>query len=340
MKSRVTHLTYLQNCLSLNDCKINKMSEKHRFSDISGESPLYQIFISVMIILCIGFFLTIIFIAAGTLIIGANLNVLTKTSASFTDNDIVFIRYALIIQDISFLLIPAIVIMSMINQPGTRLKDFKVPEFKEIILVIILTLCLLPVTSFTGQINSAIHLPAWLSGIENWMREKEESADNIIDSIVVSDTFWIMSLNLIIIGLIPAITEEMIFRGVFQKIFSRLFRSGHLAIWITAFIFSAIHFQFLGFIPRFILGLIFGYLFFWGGTLWLPIISHFVNNAFPVILTYVQGIEKTNASPDIPLWKQAVALPIPIMIISIILFYFRKKNLNPFTTKEHEGNTK
>jgi hypothetical protein len=307
------------------------MSEKHRFLDISGEPPLFQMFISIMTILGIGFILTIILIAAGTLIIGANLNVLTKSAALLTDNDIIFIRYALIIQDISFLFIPAILIMSMIKKPGTRLNDFKVPEFKEIILVIILTLCLFPITSFTGQINSAIHLPSWLSGVENWMREKEESADNLIDSIVVSDTFWIMSLNLIIIGLIPPITEEMIFRGVFQKIFSKLFRSGHLAIWVTAFIFSAIHLQFLGFIPRFILGLIFGYLFLWGGTLWLPIISHFVNNAFPVIMTYIQGIEKANASPDIPLWKQAVALPIPVVVIFVILFYFRNKN--PLTTE-------
>ena len=336
MKCRSMHSTSLQNCLSLSDCKINKMSEKQRFSDLSGESPLFQIFISIMIIISVGFVLTIIFISAGTLIIGANLNILTKPAELLTKNDIVFIRYALVIQDISFLFVPAIIIMSMINQPGTRLNDFKAPEFKEIILVIILTLCLLPITSFTGQVNSAIHLPSWLSGVERWIVEKEQSADNLIETLVVSDTFWTMSMNLLLIALLPAIAEEMIFRGVIQRILTRLFKSGHISIIVTAFIFSSIHLQFLGFVPRFILGLIFGYLFLWGGTLWLPIASHFVNNAFPVILTYVQGIEKANAAPDIPLWKQAVALPIPIVIIAVILFYFRTKSNS--LHKENIGN--
>ena len=333
MKCRSTPSTSLQNCLSLSDCKINKMSEKQRFSDLSGESPLFQIFISIMIIISVGFVLTIIFISAGTLIIGANLNVLTKPAELLTKNEILFIRYALVIQDISFLFVPAIVIMSKIKQPGTRLNDFKAPEFKGIILVIILTLCLLPVTSFTGQINSAMHLPSWLSGVEQWIVEKEQSADNLIETLVISDTFWTMSLNLLLIALIPAIAEEMIFRGVIQKILTRLFKSGHISIIVTAFIFSSIHLQFLGFIPRFILGLIFGYLFLWGGTLWLPIASHFVNNAIPVILTYVQGIEKASAAQDIPLWKQAGALPIPVIVIFVILLYFGKRNKNPLTTE-------
>ena len=120
---------------------------------------------------------------------------------------------------------------------------------------------------------------------------------------------------------------------MFQKILARLFRSGHLAIWVTAFIFSAIHFQFFGFIPRFILGLVFGYLFFWSGTLWLPVISHFINNAFPVILTYMQGGQKISVPVETPLWKQAIYLPLPVVIILVILFYFRNKYLNPLNTE-------
>ena len=135
-----------------------------------------------------------------------------------------------------------------------------------------------------------------------------------------------MSLNLVIIALTPAIAEEFIFRGVFQKIFYGLLRSGHLAVWFTAFLFSTLHFQFFGFIPRFILGLVFGYLFFWSGTLWLPVISHFVNNAFPVVLVYIEGIDKLNAPIDVPLWKQAIGLPLPVILSLVILYYFWNKN--------------
>jgi uncharacterized protein len=321
-------LMTLQNCLSLSDCKINKMGEKHRFLNFYGETPLYQLFVAIMTILGLGFILTSLLIIAGSGVFGTDLTVLTKSSESLTADDITFIRYSLIIQDISFLFIPAFILLFLMKRPDSKLAEFQIPGLKEIGLVILLTICVFPISSFSGQINSALHLPQSLSGVEKWMMEKEQSADNLIDAIVVSDTFWKMSFNLLIVALIPAVSEEMIFRGVLQRIFTRLFRSGHIAIWITAIIFSAIHIQFLGFIPRLILGLVFGYLFFWGRSLWLPIISHFVNNAFPVIMTYIQGLEKINATADYPLWKQAIFLPVPIAVIIVILFYFKKKNFN------------
>jgi membrane protease YdiL (CAAX protease family) len=244
----------------------------------------------------------------------------------------------LIIQDISLLIIPSIIILGLMKpEPAARLTELKMPQLKEIGLVIILTFCIFPITAFTGQINSAMHLPGWLSGVEHWMIEKEEKADNLIDLLVASNIFWVMILNLLTIALIPAIAEEMIFRGVFQKIFYNLFKSGHMAIWFTSFLFSTIHFQFFGFIPRFILGLVFGYLFFWSGTLWLPVISHFVNNAFPVILSYIQGMAKFNSPSDVPLLKQAIALPLPIVISIVILFYFRNKTKDEDGTEINKG---
>jgi membrane protease YdiL (CAAX protease family) len=280
-----------------------------------------------MIVFVVGVTLSLIFVVAGIFIFGSDLSVLEKASSSLGKNDFAFMRYLLIIQDFSLLIIPSIIILILMRPgPSGKIPGLEVPHLKEIGLVIILTFCIFPVTSFTGQINSAMHLPDWLSGVEQWMTDKEDQADHVIDLLVESNTFPVMMVNLLTIALMPAIAEELIFRGVFQKIFANLFRSDHFAVWFTAFLFSAVHLQFLGFIPRFILGLAFGYLFLWGGTLWLPVISHFVNNAFPVILSYLQGIEKLNAPADTPLWKQALALPVPVVIIFIILFYLRNKN--------------
>ena len=302
------------------------MIDKQGRFKLYGESPLYQLFVALMIVFVVGVTLSLIFVVAGMLIFGSDLSVLEKASSSLGKNDFAFMRYVLIIQDFSLLIIPSIIIlMFMRPEPSGKVPGLEIPNLKEIGLVVILTFCLFPVTSFTGQINSAMHLPDWLSGVEQWMTDKEDKADHVIDLLVESNTFPIMIMNLLTIALMPAIAEELIFRGVFQKIFANLFRSGHIAVWFTAFLFSAIHFQFFGFIPRFILGLVFGYLFLWSGTLWLPVISHFVNNAFPVILSYFQGMEKLNAPSNTPLWKQALALPVPIVIIFIILFYFRKK---------------
>ncbi len=305
------------------------MVDKLRRLKLYGKSPLYQLFMSIMIIAGVGITLSIILILAGMPIFGTDLKVLEKSATALSSNDFAFLRYLLIIQDISLLIIPSIIILGLMkSESAARLTELKIPQVKEVGLVVILTFCIFPITGFTGQINSAMHLPGWLSGVEHWMIEKEEKADNLIDLLVASNTFWVMILNLLTIALIPAVAEEMIFRGVFQKIFYNLFKSGHMAIWFTSFLFSTIHFQFFGFIPRFILGLVFGYLFFWSGTLWLPVISHFVNNAFPVMLAYIQGMEKFNSPSDTPLWKQAIELPLPIVISLVILFYFRNKSNN------------
>jgi membrane protease YdiL (CAAX protease family) len=277
----------------------------------------------------VGGVLTFILFLSGILIFGGDMSLITKPAISLGGNNVGLLRYILVVQDISFFVIPSIIILRLMNSESPkRFTEFKMPQLKEIVLVVILTFCIFSITSFTGQLNSAMHLPHWLSGVEHWMTDLEDKADTTIDLLIVSKTFGIMMLNLITIGLAPAIAEELIFRGVFQKIFYNLFKSGHAAVWISAFLFSAIHFQFFGFLPRFILGLVFGYLFFWSGTLWLPIISHFVNNAFPVILAYVQGMEKLNTPSDVPLSHQALYLPIPVVIGSLVLYYFRNKNVS------------
>ena len=305
------------------------MDDKQSRFRLYRESPLYQLFVSLLIILVLGSALFAILILPGKLIFGADLSVLEKSVTALTNNDFAFLRYLLIIQDVSLLIIPSIIILALMKSgQSARFSEFKFPQLKEVGLIIILAFCIFPVTSFTGQINSAMHLPDWLSGVEHWMIEKEDKNNSLINLFITSNTFWVMLLNLLLIGVIPAFAEELIFRGVFQRIFSKLFRSGHLAIWFVAFLFSTVHFQFFGFVPRFILGLVFGYLFYWSGSLWLSIISHFVNNAFPVIMVYIQGMEKLNVPTDVPLWKQIIGLPLPIFIGTVILFYFRNKSKN------------
>src|SRR5664279_88677 len=293
------------------------------------EKPVFQFFVSLLIILGVGGVLSFILNLAGIFFFDGDLSMLTKSATSLGANDLKFLRYLLIVQDIALFTIPSIIILRLMNSDSSwKFTEFKIPQFKEIGLVIILTFCVFPITSFTGQLNSSMHLPVWLSGVEHWMTDMETNADTTTDLLIVSKSFGVMMLNLLTFGLIAAVAEELIFRGVFQKIFYNIFKSGHVAIWITAFIFSAIHFQFYGFIPRFILGLAFGYLFFWSGNLWLPMIAHFVNNAFPVILVYIQGLDKLNTPSDVSLWHQAIYLPVPMVIVFVILYYFRKKNVS------------
>jgi membrane protease YdiL (CAAX protease family) len=305
------------------------MNNNIRRLHLNNESPLLQLFISLMIILGIGMALVLILLFAGQLIFSSDLNVFQKTASELRYNDLALMRYILIAQDVAFFIIPSIIILRLMKpEDAEGMSEMKLPQLKEIGLVFILAFCIFPITSFTGQINSAMHLPDSLSGVEQWMTGQEDKADDLLDLLIVADAFPAMLLNLLIIAILPAIAEELIFRGVFQKIFYRLFRSGHLAIWFSALLFSTIHFQFFGFIPRLILGLVFGYLFYWSGTLWLPVISHFVNNAYPVILAYIQGAEKLKGPVDTSLLHQVIILPLPVISALIILVYFKRKRKN------------
>jgi uncharacterized protein len=303
------------------------MSDIRGRYSLSGKSPAFQLVISLLIIFIGGLFLFILSAIAGTVVFGVDISTLSENlGAGSGENNIEYYRYLMILQDVCLFIVPAIIILSIMKPVQKKeLSNFKFPEIKDIFLTLILAFCIFPVTSFTGQLNAGMHLPHWLSGVEQWMTEKEDDANTLINLLISSGTVWILILNLFMIAVLPAIGEELIFRGVFQKIFTGMFRSGHFAIWITAFLFSSLHFQFFGFIPRFILGLIYGYLFFWSGTLWLPITAHFINNAWPTIAAYLHSAENTTNVQSMPVWKELLELSFPVIICLLILAYFRKK---------------
>ncbi len=308
------------------------MAESRGNFSFDGKSPLSQLLFSFLIILFAGLFLFPVLMLAGTEIFGGNLgDWLKNTTGDYGEKEVSFLRYMVISQEVSVFIIPALIILFLMKPPQQKYPmDFEKPVIIDVVLVIFLTFCIFPVTSFTGQLNSGLHFPDWLYGIERWMKAKEDNATHLIDLLIASNTFGIMIFNVFMLAVIPAIGEELIFRGVFQRIFYSLFKSGHLAIWVTAFAFSALHFQFFGFIPRFILGLLFGYLFYWSGTLWLSVISHFVNNAVPVIGAYIQS----KGNFGILSWEQIIILPLMTIISIIILQYFRNKYKRKLVTSQ------
>jgi membrane protease YdiL (CAAX protease family) len=304
------------------------MNDIRSHFSLYDRSPLIRLIIALLIIIVFGILLLTLMFLAGTLIFDIDPTAASETlSAKGGELNIGFLRYLMIMQDICLFIVPSVIIL-VLFKPAYEKKfvDLRIPGINEVALVILLAFCLFPVTSFTGELNSGMHLPGWLSEVEKWMVEKEDIAGKLLGLLITSDTFWVMGLNLLMIAVLPAIGEELIFRGVFQKIFYGFFRSGHPAIWITALIFSTLHFQFFGIIPRFILGLVFGYLYFWSGTLLLPVIAHFINNAVPVILEYIKGVEYSTSHPDVELWKQMVGLAVPIISGAVILLYFRNKS--------------
>lgn len=187
-----------------------------------------------------------------------------------------------------------------------------------------------PVSELLARLNSQLVLPQSLTGLEEWMKSKEEQAGAMTLTLLRDTSFSGFMGNILVMALIAAVGEEMLFRGALQRIFARWFGSGHAAILFTAMIFSAIHLQFYGFLPRMFLGLLFGYLYWWSGNMWLPILAHFVNNASVLVIAYAtqiqgQALDTLEYGYEVP----AVAYLVSLLLVVSGIYYFRKWSHRP-----------
>jgi membrane protease YdiL (CAAX protease family) len=166
--------------------------------------------------------------------------------------------------------------------------------------------------------------PGFLGGFEDWAREKEEELKLVTEFLTEFNSFNQFIIVFIIVAVIPAIGEELIFRGILQNKLHIYFKNIHLAIIVTAILFSGFHLQFFGFVPRLFLGILFGYLYYWSGNLWYPIFGHFINNGFTLTLIYLYRTGRIGLDIET---QDAFPLNI-ILIFSVItiymLFSFRK----------------
>jgi len=176
-------------------------------------------------------------------------------------------------------------------------------------------LLLIPLINFIGEINGQMTLPESLSGLENWMKTMEEAAKVLTEKFMKVNSISGLLFNVFMIAILPALGEELMFRGVIQRIFSDWTKNYHWGIWLSAFLFSAMHMQFYGFLPRMALGAMFGYLLVWTGTMWVPILAHFVNNAMGVLGYYL--IDKGTISNDVEEWGTGTG-QFPLVLFSLI----------------------
>ena len=160
-------------------------------------------------------------------------------------------------------------------------------KLSSILLVVVLMGVAIPFINLITSLNQQIALPDFLAPVEAWMKNSEEQAAVLTEKMLNIHSVNELLFNIFLIAMIPALGEELFFRATIQKILTQ-WRSAIWGIWIAAFVFSAIHLQFYGFFPRMLLGAFFGYLLVWSGSLWLPIIAHFTNNAIAVIFYYLK----------------------------------------------------
>lgn len=195
------------------------------------------------------------------------------------------------------LLLPAILYLWLCRPAGSQSVFSLQSDIFTIVAAALLIIFAQPLVGFANELNSHLALPGWLSGIENWMKEKENLNGQITDAFLATTSKRGLLLNIFMIAILPAFAEELLFRGALAGLLKDWIKNMHLAVFISAFVFAAIHLQFYGFLPRFLLGIFLGYLFFWSGNIWLPVMAHFTNNFLSVLVEFLfrKGITHTNA---------------------------------------------
>ncbi|TFH28035.1 MAG: CPBP family intramembrane metalloprotease [Bacteroidia bacterium] len=194
-----------------------------------------------------------------------------------------------------------------------------------LLLTVLMMVSVIPFINYTAEINLRMEVP--IQALDRILRALEGEAEKMMVAFTATKTLWGLLVNLLMIGVIAAVGEELIFRGVLQRLMIGMVRNVHLGIVITAILFSAFHFQFFSFLPRFVLGLVLGYLMYYGRSIWYPIVAHFVNNAMGVIYYYFSSrgsaddmLEEIGTSTLIPV---AAVISLALFIFFVVLWYYQ-----------------
>jgi len=267
--------------------------------DFSRFHPFVQLFILLAFVIagfCVFSFLMMVF---GFVFLGGDgLGAISSLSNNSPENLRLFLKWMQGFVQIGVMLVPALIFAYFYdNNPFKILKINKIKYSWRPLIAIALPFTVLPLAGLLNEWNNAVKFPDFLASLEQYLRNKEDAVARMTEIFLYAETGWGLLLNVLIIAIIPAISEEFLFRGVLQNIFKRWFGNVHWAVIVTALIFSAVHGQFFGFLPRFVLGLMLGYLFVTMKSIWAPVVAHFVNNGTATVVAFLasKGIMETSA---------------------------------------------
>ena len=274
----------------------------------------YGVLSSLLFLVGIGLFFTTLAISVWQIFSGGN------------TTDINSLKGLQFLQAVGMFVIPSVLFAYLWSKNAFEYLSLdKKTGIKTTAVVVLFMLVSIPFINLLGELNQKLVLPHFLSDVEAWMKASELQAAKLTSAMLGVSTFGGLMVNLLLIAFVPALGEELFFRGVFQRIFSN-WKGAYVSVWLTAFVFSAIHFQFYGFLPRFLLGAFFGYLVIWSGNLWLPILAHFINNAIAILFFYF----KFNKFPVVDMDRIGTGstfwVGILSMAVAVLLLFYMQKN--------------
>lgn len=193
--------------------------------------------------------------------------------------------------------------------------------------------------ALAGAVATLLLMPAidWLTvWNDSWnlgrvgelLRNIQDATEGIVEEMVSTDTVGGLLGNLLVVALIPAVCEEVFFRAGIQNLLQRWVKNPHVAIWLTALIFSLGHGEVFAFMPRFVLGALLGYLYVYSGSLLPNMVAHFVNNALVVVIYWLVARGVLDIDPEAPLkveWTLTALCTLAAIAVMAVTFFSRKK---------------
>jgi membrane protease YdiL (CAAX protease family) len=295
---------------------------------LRDSSPGLQFVFSLLIVVAAWLVFQLVALLTGALLYNIGFSEIQNVLTNY-DNP-VYISYQKYVQSVistgMFIIAPLTIAFTFSNNIFNYLKLNYFPGITLTFLAGLLMILSLPMNNYFTYLNNLLNLEGIFPTLQSYFEDMEVRAENVFEGFLNVDSIWLLLVNILVVAVIPAIGEELLFRGVLQKIFIRWTKNTFIGVVITSIAFAMLHLQFLSVLPRFILSMVLGYMFVWTKSLWIPIIAHFVNNALAVIYYYAiyngkigDGIEHIGQPDNAPVYAL-----LSMVIVIILMFVIRR----------------
>ena len=232
-------------------------------------------------------------------------------------------RISAVLQSVLVFITPALAVAMLTTRfPASLLAVDRLPSLKFTLTAIFTLVVSIPLMNIIINWNQNLTFPESMSGIVQTFKDLEAKSEDSINIMTSGNSAGILIVNIMIVGIFAGLGEELFFRGGLMRLLGGVKSIGtHKAIWISAIIFSALHLQFFGFVPRMLLGVFFGYLLAWSGSLWLPILMHIINNSIIVTFDWINQTNGTDIDVN-SIGTGSSTIDIIILTLSIVLTVF------------------
>lgn len=307
------------------------------YQNFMGVKPYLQLLallIMSVVFLIIGSFVSMMFMplfTSGDDMLGSVTTVMENVS---------FMRFLQGSTQIFYMLIPSLLFGFMFYP---SIVDFFKMRFSRGQITI--TLCgiamfvaMIPFVDCVTRCNNAIHLPDSMAALETAIRDMGLESERMVEMFLTEKGgIGIFLANMVVMAIIPALTEELIFRGAIQQTCAKWFKNYHVAIVVTAALFSIIHFDLFNFVPRFVMGIVLGYLFYFSGSIWTSVCAHFFNNGVIVVLYYFLGYNSTETINFDSTVLNVVSVVLSL-VSSVVLMYAGVRSMKKNVVAESSAN--